>query len=98
MNTTTRPANHCGGADSAGWAGIGSSAAAEDVSIALHAKRMVSQLSQEKFPDPTSHSWVTTMIAAAMLAAGCGVNNPNGTTSWAKWLPATSIRCNGLGR
>ncbi|CPA83087.1 Uncharacterised protein [Mycobacterium tuberculosis] len=38
------------------------------------------------------------MIAAAMLAAGCGVNNPNGTTSWAKWLPATSIRCNGLGR
>ncbi len=46
----------------------------------------------------TSHSWVTTMIAAATLATGCGANNPNGTTSWAKWLPATSIRCSGLGR
>ena len=66
--------------------------------MALHANRIVTQLSQAKLPDATSHSWVTTMIAAAMLATGCGANNPNGTISCEKWLPATSIRCSGFGR
>ena len=27
-----------------------------------------------------------------------GEQQPKGTTSWAKWLPATSTRCSGLGR
>ncbi|PQM45663.1 hypothetical protein C1Y40_04176 [Mycobacterium talmoniae] len=66
--------------------------------MALHAKMMVTQFSQAKFPEATSHSWVTMMIPAATLATGCGANNPNGTTSWATWLPATSTRCSGLGR
>lgn len=66
--------------------------------MALHASRIVTQLSQAKLPDATSQSWVTTMIAAAPPATGCGANNPNGTTSWAKWFPATSTRCSGLGR
>ena len=59
---------------------------------------IVSQFSQAKLPESTSHSWVTITIAAAMLATGCGANSANGTTSWAKWLPATSTRCSGLGR
>ena len=84
MNTITRPANHEGGAESAGCAGIGSSAAADESSMALNARTIVTQLSQAKLPDATSHSWVTTMIAAATLATGCGANNPTGTTSCAK--------------
>ena len=98
VKATTRPANHCGGVDSPGCAGIGSTIAADESSMALNARMIVTQLSQAKLPDATSHSWVTTTIAAATLATGCGANNPNGTTSWAKWLPATSIRCSGLGR
>ncbi len=66
--------------------------------MALHANRMVTQFSQAKLPDATSHSWVTAMIAAATLATGWGANNPNGTSSCETWLPATSIRCSGLGR
>ena len=66
--------------------------------MALNARTIVTQLSQEKLPDATSHSWVTTTMPAATLATGCGANNPNGTMSWAKWLPATSTRCSGLGR
>lgn len=58
---------------------------------------MVSQFSQAKFPDSTSHSWVTTMSPAATLATGCGVKSRNGTTSWVTWLAATSTRCTGLG-
>src|ERR1700677_311738 len=98
VKVTTRPTNHDGGADRAGAAGTGSSLAAHDWSIALNARMIVSQLSQAKLPDATSHSWVMTMIAAETLAPGCGANSPNSTTSWAKWLAATSIRCSGLGR
>ncbi len=43
-----------------------------EVSTTEHAMTMVSQLSQAKLPDATSHSWVTMMTAAATLAAGCG--------------------------
>ncbi len=60
---------------------MGSTLRAADCSIALHASKIVSQLSQEKLPDITNHSWVTMMITAAMLAIGCGANSPNGTTS-----------------
>src|SRR5436309_6881616 len=104
MNSTapvkaiTGTANHSGGGGQAGCAGSGISAAIEESSIALNASTIVTQLSQAKLPDATSHSWVTTTIPAATLATGCGVNNPNGTTSWATWLPATSTRCSGLGR
>src|ERR1700677_4793542 len=98
LKVTTRPANHDGEGDRAGAAGTGSSLAAHDWSIALNARMIVSQLSQAKLPDATSHSWVMTMIAAETLAPGCGANSPNGTTSCAKGLAATSIRCSGLGR
>jgi hypothetical protein len=66
--------------------------------MALNARKIVTQLSHAKLPDATSHSWVITTIAAATPAIGCGANKPNGTISWAKWLPATSTRCSGLGR
>src|SRR5689334_4414940 len=98
VKATTRAANHCGVGDSAGCAGVGRTAATDESSMALKARMIVTQLSHAKLPDVTSQSWVTTTIAAATLATGCGANNPNGTTSWAKWLPATSIRCSGLGR
>ena len=55
------------------------------------------QFSQAKFPLATSHSWVKTMIPAAALARGCGAKRKKGTTSWAKWLPRTSTRCQALG-
>ena len=42
---------------------------------------MVSQFSHEKLPDATSHNCVTMMIAAAVLATGCGAKRPNGTMS-----------------
>src|SRR5215469_14483916 len=84
-NATTRPTNHSGDADRSGCPGIGSSSRAATSSIALKASTIVTQLSQEKLPDSTSHSCVTTMIAAAALATGWGANNPKGTTSCAKW-------------
>src|SRR4051812_28453598 len=68
-----------------------------DVSTTLPASTIVNQFSQAKLPERTSHSWLTTMTAAAPLATGCGANRPNGTISWTTWLPATSIRCSGLG-
>src|SRR3984893_5532932 len=83
-NTITRAANQRGASVSAGWRGIGRSAASDDASIALQPNRIVNQLSQAKLPDATSHSWVTTTIAPAMPATGCGANRPNGTTSCAK--------------
>ncbi len=83
---------------SAGCSGMGSTAATDDASIALQPSRIVNQFSQAKLPDATSHSWVMTTIAPAMLATGCGANKPNGTISCAKWLPRTSTRCSGLGR
>src|ERR1700757_947269 len=98
VNAITRPANHSGGGDGAGWGGIPKNVANDESSRALNARMIVTQLSQAKLPDTTSHSWVMTTIAAATLATGCGANKPNGTTSWAKWLPATSMRCSGLGR
>ncbi len=94
----TSPANHTGGPGSGGGSGSGSTAAAEDWSIALTARMIVTQFSHAKLPDSTSHNCVTMTIAAATLATGCGANSANGTTSWAKWLPATSTRCSGLGR
>src|ERR1700731_4804185 len=98
VNARARPTNHDGGADHAGCAGMLKSVASAESSMALNARTIVTQLSQAKLPDATSHSWVTTTMPAATLATGCGANNPNGTTSWAKWLPATSTRCSGLGR
>src|ERR1700756_493954 len=98
VNATTRAENQTGGSASAGAFGSGSNAAAAEWSIALNARMIVSQFSHAKFPESTSHNWVTMMIAPATLATGCGAHNPNGTSSWAKWLPATSIRCSGLGR
>src|ERR1700738_4047629 len=98
VNAITSPTNHSGAPGSAGGAGIGSTAAAAELSIALKARVIVSQFSQAKLPESTNHSWVMTTIAAAALATGCGANNPNGTTSWVKWWTATSTRCSGLGR
>src|SRR6185312_15467954 len=101
VTAATRPTNHSGVAARPACAGtspLGRSIATDASSIALNASTIVTQLSQAKLPEATSHSWVTTMIAAATLATGCGANNPNGTNSCAKWLPATSIRCSGLGR
>ncbi len=63
----------------------------------LQARTIVSQLSQAKLPEATSHSCVTIMMVAAMPATGCGANRPNGTISWVMWLPSTSTRCRGLG-
>lgn len=37
-----RLVNYCGGVDSVGWVGIGSSVVVEDVLIVLYVKRMVS--------------------------------------------------------
>src|SRR6266508_1892980 len=62
------------------------------------ARVIVIALSHEKFPDSISHDWVTTMIAPAIDATGWGANNPNGTTSWAKWLASTSTLCSRAGR
>ena len=59
---------------------------------------IVSQFSQAKFPDATSHNCVTMTTAPATEPTGCGANNANGATSCEKWLPATSTRCSGLGR
>src|SRR5581483_1964748 len=98
VQAITRMMNHSGVPDADGDDGIGNTTAAEELSIALKANRIVSQLSQAKLPDRTNHIWVTMMIAPATLATGCGAKSPKGTTSCAKWLPATSIRCSGLGR
>ncbi|CAM5244260.1 hypothetical protein SXANM310S_04140 [Streptomyces xanthochromogenes] len=62
------------------------------------ARTTVSQFSQAKFPESTSHNWVQMIRQAAMLATGCGVNRAMGTTSWTTWLAATSTRCRGFGR
>ena len=59
---------------------------------------MVRKLSHEKFPLSTNQACVSTMIAPAIDATGCGANRKNGTTSWAKKLPSTSMRWSGLGR
>src|SRR5215218_3991495 len=90
VNAITKTANQSGGPGRAG--------AAPGAAIALKPRTMVTQFSQAKLPDSTSHSWVTITIAPAIPATGCGANSANGTISWAKWLPATSTRCSGLGR
>ena len=59
---------------------------------------MVRKFSHEKLPLSTSHAWVRMISAPAIDATGCGVNKKNGTTSCAKKLPSTSMRCSGLGR
>src|SRR5699024_4101340 len=46
---------------------------------AAHARIIVNQFSQAKFPEATSHSWVTTTATAAQVATGCGATNKNGT-------------------
>ncbi len=58
---------------------------------------MVSQFSQAKLPDATSHNCVTSTAQAAAPATGCGVNSSTGTRSWATWLAAVSTRCTGAG-
>src|SRR5262245_29012585 len=85
LNTITTPANQygcvtgiCAGADTP------KTVATVEVSITLRASTIVSQLSQQKLPERTSHSWVTAMMAAETLAIGWGANNPNGTMSCAK--------------
>ncbi len=50
-------------------------------STADTASVIVSQFSQAKLPDSTSHSCVAMMIPAAYEATGCGVNSRTGTTS-----------------
>src|SRR5262249_3142879 len=78
VNAITRPANHSGGAGQAGCAGTGISVPNAASSMALNASTIVTQFSQAKLPEATSHSCVTTTIPAATLATGCGANNPNG--------------------
>src|SRR5689334_1041908 len=89
VNATTSAENQSGALGSACVSGT---------AMALQPRMIVSQFSQAKLPDNTSHSCVTITIAPATLAIGCGANSANGTTNWAKWLPATSTRCSGLGR
>src|SRR4051812_29854574 len=95
VTATTNPSCHTGAAparcDDAGSPGIA------DQSTTDVARITVSQFSQEKFPDKISQSWVAMMKPAAALAYGWGANSPNGATSWARWLAATSTRCRGLG-
>jgi hypothetical protein len=81
-----------------GGAGTGRTRPASEVSSTENAMTIVSQLSQAKLPEATSHSWVRIMIAAATLAAGCGASKASGAASCATWLPSTSIRCSGSGR
>src|SRR5690348_6048316 len=83
VNAITNAANQIGGPGRSRGAGA---------AIALTASTMVSQFSQAKLPDSTSHSWVTITTAPATPATGCGANSANGTTNCAKWLPATSDR------
>src|SRR5689334_2370614 len=98
VTAVTTTSYQSGAAGRAGGRGRGSTEAASEPATAGRASTIVSQLSQAKLPESTSHSWVAMMTPAAALATGCGVNNKKGTTSWAKWLAATSTRCNGLGR
>src|SRR6478752_2204739 len=81
--TTTAYQSGCVAGASAGTA-IPSVADTVAVSITLAARTIVTQFNHAKFPDSTSHSCVTAMIAPATLAIGCGANNPNGTISCAK--------------
>src|SRR3954470_9699009 len=85
VNAITKTANQSGG--------LGSAGPAAGAATALKPRTIVTQFSQAKLPESTNHSWVTITIAPAMPATGCGANSAKGTTSWAKWLPATSTRC-----
>src|SRR5918999_991323 len=91
VSATTIAAYHPGGGSRCAGRGAPGQASAEA------ARTTASQLSQEKFPETISHSWVTMMIAAARLAYGCGANRPNGTMSWVRWLATTSTLCSGPG-
>src|ERR1700755_883117 len=73
VNAITTAAYHsgCVAGASAGDA-MPSVAAAVEVSITLAARTIVIQFSQAKLPESTSQNCVTTMIAAAKLATGCG--------------------------
>lgn len=66
-----------------GAAGTGSIRLTNEVSTTEHAMTTVSQMSQAKLPEATSHSWVTIMTAAATLAVGCGANSATGAASCA---------------
>src|SRR5262249_44888671 len=98
--STVRPmtatAYHVGAACSVG-ASTGSTVPSHPLSNAMTARLIVSTFSQEKLPDSTSHSCVITTTRPAAPATGWGVNKSHGTTSWAKWLAATSTRCSGGG-
>src|SRR5579875_1814064 len=94
----TSASYHGGAGARGGGAGSGSARPASEVSTTEDAMTIVSQLSQAKLPEATSHSWVTIMTAAATLAAGCGANSASGAASCAAWLPSTSARCSGSGR
>lgn len=74
----TSASYHGGAGARCGTAGSGSTRPASQVSVTEQAMRIVSQLSQAKLPEATSHNWVTMMSAAAMLAAGCGANRASG--------------------
>src|SRR5438045_9778818 len=63
------------------------------LSNAMIPRAIVTKFSQEKLPDSTSQSCVTTMTSPAAPATGCGANNSQGTTSLAAWLAATATRC-----
>src|SRR2546428_834284 len=89
---STTPWYQCGVASKCGWC------ATTEPSRADTAITMVSQFSQAKLTDATSHSCVTIMNAAATDATGCGVNNNAGAPSCATWFAATSTRCSGSGR
>ena len=95
---STAATNHTGASGTGGGVDTGTTRENAVASTALNASRIVSQFSHAKLPEATSHSCVTITIPAATDATGCGANSANGTTSCATWLPATSIRCSGLGR
>src|SRR5690606_38892772 len=96
---TTTTANHSGvGPYARSGARDGTRPETTSSLTAEKASTIVTQLSQAKFPDSTSHSWVTTTTAAAHIATGCGARRRTGTTSWVTWLARTSTLCSGPGR
>lgn len=95
VTAQTRTANHTG-ADREAAAGGGPASPVK--STADTARVIVSQFSQAKLPDSTSHSCVAMTAPAAYEATGCGVNSRTGTTSCVTWLAAHSTRCRGGGR
>lgn len=64
MTAITTISYQSGGEGSAGGSAI------SEPSTAERASTMVSQFSQAKLPDSTSHNWVSTITPAAALATG----------------------------